>query len=222
MSSHPHPPETLDDDLELDPAAWETRQIYHLMTALVIPRPIAWVSTVAENGVRNVAPHSYFNIVATDPPHVSFSSTGVKDTLRNVRASGEFVVSLVSSDVVEEMNATAANLPADEDEFDWFSVGTAPSQVVSPPRVAAAAAHLECRLAQEVPVGNGHLVIGEVVHVHVAPRVWRDGRVDPKLLDPVCRLSGSSYGRLGELFKLPRPTWDDVRDVPAEDRIPRR
>lgn len=221
-SSHPTPPDQLDTDLELTPADWEARQVYFVMTGLVIPRPIAWVSTLGEDGVRNVAPHSYFNVVSNDPPHVVFSSTGEKDTLRNIRASGEFVVNLVTEHVLEPMNATAADLPHGEDEFAWFAIETAPSQVVAPPRVAAAKAHLECRLVHELPVGNGNLVVGEVVHVHVAPDVWRGGRIDPELLRPVCRLAGTSYAELGEVFKLPRPTWDVVRDQPLEDRIPRR
>jgi flavin reductase (DIM6/NTAB) family NADH-FMN oxidoreductase RutF len=221
-SSHPSPPDQLDEPLELTPADWEARQVYFLMTGLVIPRPIAWVSTLSEDGDRNVAPHSYFNVVSNDPPHVVFSSTGVKDTLRNVRATGEFVVNLVTQHVVEEMNATAADLPHGEDEFDWFGLAAAPSVTVAPPRVAAARAHLECRVVHELPLGNGNLVVGEVLHIHVEPDVWADGRVDPQLLDPVCRLSGSGYARLGEVFKLPRPAWDDVRGQALEDRIPRR
>jgi flavin reductase (DIM6/NTAB) family NADH-FMN oxidoreductase RutF len=221
-SSHPAPPDQLDTDLDVAPEDWQARQIYFLMTGLVIPRPIAWVSTLGEDGVRNVAPHSYFNVVSNDPPHVVFSSTGEKDTLRNVRASGEFVVNLVTEHVLEEMNATAADLPHGEDEFSWFGIEAAPSRVVAPPRVAAAKAHLECRLVDVVPVGNGNLTIGEVVHVHVAAEVWRDGRVDPELLRPVCRLAGTAYAELGEVFKLPRPSWDQIRDLPLADRIPRR
>ena len=222
MSTHSSPPEHLDTDLELAPADWATGEVYFLMTALVVPRPIAWVSTVADDGTANVAPHSYFNLVATDPPHVAFSSIGVKDTLRNVRQTGEFVVNLVTGGVLEEMNATAADLPPDEDEFAFFSIDHAPSHLVRPPRVRDAVAHLECREVDEVQVGNGHVVIGEVVHVHVAPEVWRDGRVDPELLDPVCRLSGSLYGQLGAITRLPRPRYDDVRDRDAGERIPRR
>lgn len=221
-SSHAEPPDHLETDLELDPADWAARQIYFLMTGLVVPRPIAWISTLSEQGVRNVAPHSYFQVVANDPPHVIFSSTGEKDTLRNVRATGEFVVNITTSHVLEEMNATAADLPPGEDEFTWFGIEDAPSAVVAPPRVAAAKAHLECRLVHELPLGNGNLVVGEVVHVHVTPAVWRDGRIDPELLDPVLRLAGTRYATLGEVFKLPRPTWDEVRSLPLEERIPRR
>lgn len=221
-SSHPAPPDNLHSPLELDPADWQTRQVYFLLTGLVIPRPIAWVSTRSPDGIRNLAPHSYFNAVASDPPHIMFSSTGVKDTLRNIRASGEFVVNLVSADLVEQMNYTATNFPPDQDEFGWAGLSEGPAHAVSAPRVKEAKAHLECRLAQEVPVGNSFVVIGEVVHFHVAPEVWRDGRVDPKLLDPVCRLAGTAYAELGEVYKLPRPTWDEVEGTDPAASMPRR
>lgn len=221
-TSHPAPPDQLDSPLELDPADWPSRQVYFLMTGLVVPRPIAWVSTLSEDGVRNVAPHSYFNVVAHEPPHVVFSSSREKDTLRNVRATGEFVVNLVTMDVVEAMNFTATEFPPDEDEFTWAQLTEAPSRTVSAPRVAEAKAHLECRVQEIVRAGNGHVVIGEVTHLHIDPSVWKDGRVDPELLDPVCRLAGTRYARLGEVFKLDRPTWDEVRGSAPGEAIPRR
>lgn len=222
-TSHPAPPDQLDSPLELDPQDWPARQVYFLMTGLVVPRPIAWVSTRGEGGVRNVAPHSYFNVVAHEPPHVVFSSSREKDTLRNIRATGEFVVNLVSMGVVEEMNFTATDFPPDEDEFTWAGLTEVPSELVAAPRVGEAKAHLECRAVEEVAAGNGHIVVGEVVHVHVDPSVWRDGRVDPELLDPVCRLAGTRYARLGEIFKLPRPRWDtDVQGTAPGEAIPRR
>jgi len=221
-SSHLGPPQALDTDLELDPQDWERRQLYFLMTGLVVPRPIAWVSTLGPDGVRNVAPHSYFNMVSANPPHLVFSTTGVKDTVRNIRATGEFVVNLVTSHVVEEMNFTATNFPPDEDEFTWAGLESAPSVRVGAPRVAAAKGHLECGLVDIVEVGDGNVVIGEVVHIHVASDVWRDGRVDPKLLSPVLRLAGTAYGELGEVYKLARPVWDDVRHTRPGEAIPRR
>ncbi|GGI02635.1 flavin reductase family protein [Egicoccus halophilus] len=221
-SSHPAPPDQLERDLELVPGDWDPRQVYALMTGLVVPRPIAWVSTFAPNGVRNVAPHSYFNVVAHEPPHVVFSSSGEKDTLRNVRANGAFVVNLVTTDVVEAMNLTAADFPPDEDEFTWAQLTAGPAVAVDAPRVVEARAHLECRLVEEVRAGNGHLVIGEVVHVHVDASVWRDGQVDAELLHPVARLAGSRYATLGEVFELPRPSWSQVRDTARDEAVPRR
>jgi flavin reductase (DIM6/NTAB) family NADH-FMN oxidoreductase RutF len=221
-SSHPAPPAELEAPLELDPTDWEPRQVYFLLTGLVVPRPIAWVSTRSPAGIRNVAPHSYFNVVAHDPPHVMFSSTGEKDTLRNVQLTGEFVVNLVTQDVVEPMNFTATDFPPEEDEFVWAGLTEAPAHAVGVPRVAEAKAHLECRLVQVVPAGNGNIVIGRVDHVHVDPSVWADGRVDPVRYDPVCRLAGTRYATLGEVFKLPRPRWDDVRHTEPGEAIPRR
>ena len=221
-SSHPSPPDVLDEPLELDPEDWESRQTYLLLLGIIIPRPIAWISTVSPAGVLNLAPHSYFNVVAHDPPHIVFSSGGVKDTLTNVRASGEFVVNMVNMDLAEQMNFTATDFPPDEDEFAWAGVTPVPSRRVAAPRVAEARAHLECVAVAEVPAGNGYVVVGRVVHLHVDPSVWRGGRVDPTLLDPIARLSGSSYTTLGEVFKLQRPTWErDVRGTQPGEAIPR-
>lgn len=222
-TSHPQPPEQLHEPLELDPADWPARQVYFVMTGLVIPRPIAWVSTVGQDGTLNLAPHSYFNVVAHDPPHVVFSSSGVKDTLTNLRSHGEFVVNMVSADLVEAMNFTATDFPPSEDEFQWAGVTPVPAATVTPPRVREARAHLECEVTEIIPAGNGNLVIGEVLHIHVDPSVWRAGRVDPELLDPVCRLAGTSYARLGEIFKLSRPSWQrDVAGTSPGEAIPRR
>jgi flavin reductase (DIM6/NTAB) family NADH-FMN oxidoreductase RutF len=223
-SSHQAPPVELDAPLELDPDDWEPRQVYFLLTGLVIPRPIAWVSTRSPSGIRNVAPHSYFNVVAHDPPHVIFSSSGEKDTLRNVQLTGEFVVNLVTQDVVEPMNFTATDFPPEEDEFTWAGLTEAPAHSVHAPRVAEAKAHLECRLVQVVPAGNGNIVIGRVRHMHVDPSVWAEGRVDPARYDPVCRLAGTGYATLGEVFKLPRPRWEDVQHTEpgSGEAIPRR
>ena len=207
-SSHEAPPVRLEEPLHLDPADWPRRDVYRLLTSLVVPRPIAWISTVGLDGVRNLAPHSYFMVVSADPPHVAFSSTGVKDTLTNVRDTGEFVVNLVSRPFTEAMNATAINMPADGDEFDWAQLAAADASSVHVPTVADAKAHLECRLARQVPVGDSTLVIGEVTHLRVDPDVWEDGRVSIERLDPVGRLSGSAYTSLGEVFALQRPRWE--------------
>lgn len=221
-SSHPAPPQTLTEPLELDPGDWEARQVYFLMTGLVIPRPIAWVSTLSTDGVRNLAPHSYFNMMSNDPPHVVFGSSGVKDTLTNLRETREFVVNLVTMDVVEQMNFTSTDFPPGEDEFTWAQLTEAPSQTVKAPRVAEAKAHFECEVVDIVPAGNGHIVIGKVRHLHVDASVWKDGRVDPELLDPVCRLAGTGYATLGEVFKLPRPSWSaDVEGTEPGAAIPR-
>jgi flavin reductase (DIM6/NTAB) family NADH-FMN oxidoreductase RutF len=198
-SSHGSPPTFLQKPLELDPADWPKASVYDLLTSLVIPRPVAWVSTLSARGERNLAPYSYFNLVADCPPHLAFSSIGVKDTLRNVQACGEFVVNIASRDLIPQINLTAEELPPETDEFVFASLTAEPARRVRTPRVAEASAHFECVLSEIVPVANGNLVIGRIVHLHVRPSIWRNGRVDPGLLDPVVRLS-RRYGRIANSF----------------------
>ena len=204
--------------IDFDPDDLKDREGYFLMTSLIVPRPIAWVSSLSPRGVRNVAPHSYFNAISSDPPVLHFTSTGEKDTLVNVRASGEFVVNIVGAQVAEEMNLTAANFPPEEDEFAWAKLSDAPSRTVSPPRVARAAGAFECTVNRIVSIGNGNMVFGDVRNIVVDEAVMRNGRVAPDLLDPIGRLGGSWYTRAArDLFEMKRPTWDAVKDRPDED-----
>lgn len=198
-------------DYDVDPGQLPEREAYRLLTGLVVPRPIAWVSTVSTAGVRNVAPHSYFNAMSSDPPVVHFTSTGVKDTLTNVRATGEFVINVVDAELLETMNVTSADFPADEDEFAWAGLAATPAATVAPPRVAAAKAHLECTVRGIISIGTGHLVLGDVRHVHVAGDVWSGDRVDQEALRAVGRLSGSGYTVVDDVVRLPRPSWDELR-----------
>ena len=185
--------------MELNPSDWTNAHVYDLMTALVIPRPVGWISTISPAGERNLAPHSYFNLVADCPPHVAFSSIGVKDTLRNIQATGEFVVNIASHSLIPQMHATSEELPPEEDEFMFARLTPLSAWRVRAPRVGEAKAHFECVLSQVVPVGNGNLVIGRIIHVHVSPCIWKNGRVDPALLDPVVRLS-RRYGAVAKTF----------------------
>jgi flavin reductase (DIM6/NTAB) family NADH-FMN oxidoreductase RutF len=196
---------------EIDPAHLPDRAVYKLLTMLVVPRPIAWVSTVSVDGVPNVAPHSYFNIASNAPPIVHFTSAGTKDTLRNAEATGEFVVNIVSRELMEQMNVTAANLPADEDEFHWADLLQAPSSVVAVPRVASAPAALECTLRDVLEIGNGRMVFGDVVRIHTDERLWSDGEIPPERLDAVGRLGGAAYLTLDGVRRLARTSWNDVR-----------
>lgn len=199
---------------QIDPAALPGKEAYHLLTALVVPRPIAWVSTLSVAGVRNVAPHSYFNAMSSNPLIVHFTSTGVKDSLVNSRETGEFVINVVSRDLTEKMNLTAANFPAEEDEFTWAKLDSAPSITVKPPRVAAAKAAFECRVIHIQELGNGSMVFGEVQLILIDPGVMRDGRVDPELLAPIGRLGGSTYTDAAKaLFQLKRPSFDEVKEA---------
>jgi flavin reductase (DIM6/NTAB) family NADH-FMN oxidoreductase RutF len=215
------PAESLDAPIEIGPGDWPVQELYYLMTGLVIPRPVGWISTLSAAGVRNVAPYSYFNLMGSDPFFCAFGSTGEKDSLRNIREVPEFVANIATLHVLEKMNFTSCDYPRDQDEFEWAGLTPAPSVKVRPPRVGEAKAHLECELVQIVSERNTHVVIGRVVHVHVDPSVWRNGRVDPRLLDPICRLSGSLYANLGEIFSVPRPAWEDVRGSSGQEKMPR-
>lgn len=195
----------------LHPADHETRALYFLLNSLVVPRPIAWVSTTAADGTRNLAPHSYFTVAASDPPTVVFTSIGDKDTVRNVRATGDFVVHVADHGLVERMNVTAANAPADVSEFELAGVTAVDAERVGSAIVAEAPVAIECRLDRVVEVGNGRLVLGEVVAFHVAERLWDErDRVDPGRLDAVARMGGSTYATTRDRFDLRRPTYADL------------
>jgi len=167
-------------------------QLYWLLTSLVVPRPIAWVSTVSAGGVRNLAPHSYFSIASTDPPVLSISSNA-RDTLRNVTETGEFVANIAGADSALALDRTSAPLPPEVDEFEWAGVEAAPSFAVAPPRVADARAALECRVVGTVPVGDSILVLGEVLHAHVAEDVVANGHLDTLCLGALSVLEGHRY-----------------------------
>lgn len=191
---------------EIDPATLEGRQPYFLITSLVVPRPIAWVTSLSEEGVVNLAPHSYFNVMSSNPWILHFTSTGEKDTLRNVRATGEFVVNIVGRPLAETMNLTSAEHPPDVSEMEAAGLTPAPSKRVKPPRVASAPAAFECRLNDIISKGNGHMVFGDVLLAHVDEALFDGSRIDPKALRPVGRLGGSLYtDAAGAIFKLERP-----------------
>jgi flavin reductase (DIM6/NTAB) family NADH-FMN oxidoreductase RutF len=221
MTNHTEPPRDTAGDIEVSPGQWADREFYHLMTALVIPRPIGWISTVSATGVRNLAPYSYFNLMGSNPPYVAFGSGGVKDSLANLRDVPEFVANIVSVDLIEKMNFTSGDFPRDEDEFGWAGLTPAPSVKVRPSRVAEARAHLECVVQHVHTDGHTNIVLARVVHAHVSRSVWQDGRVDPRLLDPACRLSGSWYAGLGDLMSVPRPEWKVVKETTGQAAMPK-
>ena len=197
---------------QIVPSELQGREPYFLITSLVVPRPIAWVSTVSETGVTNVAPHSYFNAISSNPWIIHFTSTGEKDTLRNVRTAGDFVVNLVSRELTEKMNFTAADFPPEESEFEWAGLQALPSTKGTSPRVGEARVSFECRLEDIVSKGNGHMVFGAVELVHIDEDLFTDGRVDARKLKPISRLGGSQYSDASEgLFEIKRPTWEQVR-----------
>lgn len=190
--------------------------VYRMLTSLVVPRPIAWVSSVDEDGSGNLAPHSFFTVVSSEPPVVMFTSLGHKDTLRNIKATGEFVVNVVTKDLMEVCNLTSADLEPSVDEADYFGVRMEDSEVVRPPRVAASPASLECSLHSTTEVGNGVIILGEVLAMTVREDLLKDGLADVTLLDPVSRLGGIQWSGLGPLTDLARPRLEDV--LPAVSR----
>lgn len=193
----------------LDPTALTRRDLYAHMIGLIVPRPIAFVSSVSRDGRLNLAPFSFFNGVTSKPPLISISIQSrrgaPKDTLVNVRDTGEFVVNVVDEPLLERMVRTSGEWPPEADEFALAGLTPAPSEVVRVPRVAESPACFECRLHREVELGDSALVIGEILRIHVADRLFTDGRVDPEKLRPVGRLGGDGYTLLGELRHVARP-----------------
>jgi flavin reductase (DIM6/NTAB) family NADH-FMN oxidoreductase RutF len=194
--------------------------VYKLLIGCIVPRPIAWVSTVGADGVPNVAPFSFFMGVCNDPPTLAFSAgprsggaeakaAGLKDTVRNLEATGEFVVNVVDDTLAEAMNRTSGEYPPEVDEFEVAGLTAAPGVKVRAPRVREAPISMECRVAQIVRVGRGphSLVLGEIVHFHLRDDLYdrATGRVDMQRLKPVGRLAGDMYAHVHDLFEMRRP-----------------
>jgi flavin reductase (DIM6/NTAB) family NADH-FMN oxidoreductase RutF len=209
--------------VEFDPQIIDSAAMYKLLIGSVVPRPIAWVASVDAEGVRNLAPFSYFMAITHDPPTIAFSSgprgaeigggvRGKKDTLHNVEITREFVVNIVDDELAEAMNVTSGDYAPDVDEFARAGLLSAPSVKVKPPRVAAAPVSMECRLDRIIPVGNlpHHLIVGEIVHMHVRDDVFdpSTGRLDMHRLKPVGRLAGHLYTHVHDIFEMKRPAAD--------------
>lgn len=199
----------------LDAAALSERESYKLLIGSIIPRPIAFVTTVSSSGVLNAAPYSYFNIVAANPPMVSISvqrrNGQRKDTSRNAIESGEFVVHISDESYIGPINKTAANLPPDESEVELAGLTPASSAKIAVPGIAEAKIRMECVLERALELGgNGEepacdLLIGRVVYFHLNEEVYADGHIDPLRLRAVSRLAGNSYSKLGDIFSMERP-----------------
>lgn len=211
--------------MDIDPATLDPRDRHLLLTALVVPRPIGWISSLDAEGRVNLAPYSFFNLVSSSPPTLIVSGGErqgrAKDTLANARATGELVVNVVSDDLAQAMNASSVESAPEHDEFAFAGLEPAPSAVVRPPRVAAARAHLEAKVVDVVPVrdedgaAHNHVVFARILHVHVDDALFTPPhRVDVAALAPLARLAGTAYGRLGELFSLPRPAPPSEADAP--------
>jgi flavin reductase (DIM6/NTAB) family NADH-FMN oxidoreductase RutF len=185
------------------------------LNAIVAPRPIGWISSVSPTGVRNLAPYSFFNLISYRPPLIAFSSVGMKDSVANIRATGEFVWNLATRALAEPMNASAAIVPPDVDEFTLAGIEAAPSRLVAPPRVAASPAAFECKLTQLIQLQDKdgtlidqYLVIGEAVGIHIDTAMLDDGVYQTARARPITRGGGpADYFEITEeaLFKMGRP-----------------
>ena len=189
---------------DLTPEALGAGRFYKLLTAVVVPRPIAWVSSRSASGVDNLAPHSFFTVASVTPPIVQFTSVGPKDTLRNVRETGEFVVNFTPEPLFEIINETATDYPPEMGEFDAVGVTREPSLTVAPPRVAESPVALECRLHEVIPVGDCFLILGQVLHAAIATSVLRDGHPEITALRPLARLGLDEWSTIGEVRSLRR------------------
>lgn len=201
--------------VSLDASTLDVRDTYRLMTSGIIPRPIAFVSTLHANGTVNLAPFSYFNAISSAPPTIMFAVTyksdgSKKDTLRNIERSREFVVNSVSEWMAAPMNHCAAEYPDGVSELEKVGLHAIPSELVAPPRVKESPFHMECKLLSTTHVGSegpggSTLIIGEVAKFHVHKAAYNDGIITPEELKPLARLGGTSYGTLGDMFDLERP-----------------
>ncbi len=200
--------------MQFDPNELENSAVYKLLTGAIIPRPIGWISTISEDGINNLAPFSYFNMIGDDPPHVMFSTrrdnNTNKDTLNNVLATQQFVVNMVTEEVVEPMNASSQNVPSTVDEFELIGVTPLPSLKVKPMRVQESPIHFECQLVhhyflEDHQQGGACILIGRIVMIHVADALLLDNyKINPETYKPVARLAGSNYTKIGETFSIKR------------------
>jgi flavin reductase (DIM6/NTAB) family NADH-FMN oxidoreductase RutF len=211
----------------LDPETLDRRERNGLMNGLIAPRPIAWVSSLAPDGTRNLAPFSFFGAFSFDPPTIGLgpgSRQGVnKDSLSNIKATGEFVVNLVDRRLAEVANACSGEFGPEVDEWEVAGVEPAPSEVVAPMRVREAPAALECRVRQVVELGDQHrasnnLIVAWVVRIHVADEAMDGVTPLPEVLDLVGRLGGDEWCTTRDRFTLPRPASNDPAEVADELR----
>lgn len=199
----------------INPSEHDYRDIYKLMVGVIVPRPIAFVSTVSADGIRNLAPFSFFTGISANPPVICFSpmiraSDGSrKDTLRNVEATKEFVVNVVSEEFAEKMNICSVEFAPEVDEFEMSGLTPIPSDLVKPARVKESHISMECRLVQIVDVSakplGGSLVLGEVLRFHVDGALFDNYKIDPDQLHAIGRMGGPTYTRTTDLFDMVRP-----------------
>ncbi|MDH5435034.1 MAG: flavin reductase family protein [Gammaproteobacteria bacterium] len=199
---------------------WQTDKQHNLphnpFKSCIVPRPIAWISTISQAGIANLAPYSYFNGVATDPPMVMFSTDGLpenrgKDTLNNILQTREFVVNMVSSDLQNAMNITSTSVAPDVDEFELAGLDKSASRLVKPPGVKQSPIQMECVYFDklELPVTSSGLrnvlVTGKVVGIHIKDEFLNDGIIDIERITPLARMGYQDYTKIDQVFKIVRP-----------------
>lgn len=200
--------------MQFDTQNTDASTLYKLLTGTVIPRPIGWISTVDENGINNLAPFSFFNAVGEDPPHVMFSTVRTgnknKDTLNNVLLNKQFVVNLVTEEVVEKMNTTSQQVAPDIDEFELAGLTPVASVYVKPNRVKESLVHFECEMVhhyflEDHKNGGAAVIIGKILMMHIDDAIlMENARINLEKYKPVARLAGSNYSKLGEIFSIKR------------------
>ena len=199
----------------LKPEELSIKDNYKLIIGSVLPRPIALVSTLSNDGIPNLAPFSFFTGITSKPPTIGFApalkgmQADKKDTLTNIESRKEFVVNVVTESISAQMVQTASDVPPDVDEFEMAGLTAVPSEIVKPPRVKESPINLECKLYQIVYIGDGTagsgaFVIGEIVAYHIEDLIYQDGKIDTELLKPVGRLAGQDYTTLGRRFSMER------------------
>jgi flavin reductase (DIM6/NTAB) family NADH-FMN oxidoreductase RutF len=193
----------------IDPSNLEVQEGYKLLIGSVVPRPIAWTSTVSREGTYNLAPFSFFTVASRNPPMLCISvgprqgeDGATKDTLDNIEGTEEFVINIVSLALSNKMHESSKNHPPEADEFEKAGLTPAACEVVNAPRVEEAGVSMECLLDRVLSLGSDHLVIGRMIRFHVRDELYKDGRIDVAALDPLGRLTGN-YTRIQTIFDLP-------------------
>lgn len=207
--------------MRIDPQDLPVRAAYSLFISTIVPRPIAWVSTLSPDGRPNLAPFSFFMGVTSDPPTLALAigrrNSEPKDTARNIETGREFVVNAVTADLARAMVLTSGEFPPAVNEFAEVGLTPLPSERVKPPRVLESPIHMECRLERMITIGRSGtaLAIGEVVLFHIADELWTGKDVDVARLNPLARLGGALYAPLAAALEIPRPELD-----PRTGRLP--
>lgn len=202
--------------MELDPTTLSHQSIYKILTGSILPRPIGWISSIDLDGRPNLAPFSFFNVVCSNPPTLLFCpmirgvDSSPKDTLNNVRQTGEFVVNIVTEDLLNAMNDTSIEAPSEFNEFEFAGLTLSPSVTVRPPRVLESPIHFECKVNQILDINNapggGSIVIGTITHIHAEERVMLGtDKINLTALQPIGRLMGAAYCRVEQVVELDRP-----------------